>query len=137
MKLSNTSEYALRILSYMARKPELQYSAKSLIDNLKISDKYLRRIMTDLTKAGFVRSIQGREGGYEFAKPTSEITLSAIVETIEGMQKYTGCALGFEKCSDENPCVMHEIWVPVRVGFLAAFTGKTLNDFDFSVNFKF
>ena len=66
MKLSKTSEYALRILSFMAKDSSHLYSAKYLIEKLNISDKYLRRLMTDLCKAGFIKSIQGRDGGYIF-----------------------------------------------------------------------
>ncbi len=40
MKLSNTSEYAIRILSYMAREPEKKYSAKNMIEDLKNLHKY-------------------------------------------------------------------------------------------------
>jgi Rrf2 family protein len=73
MKLSKTSEYALRILSFMARYPDKLYAARHLVEKLKISDKYLRRLMTDLSKAGFIRSRQGREGGCFFAKKISSI----------------------------------------------------------------
>lgn len=58
MKFSKTSEYALRILTYMVKDSTQLYSAKKLIDELKISDKYLRRLMTSLTKAGFIESVQ-------------------------------------------------------------------------------
>ena len=62
MILSKTSEYALRILAFMSKNEDKLYSAKFLVDTLQISDKYLRRLMTDLTKAGFIYSVQGRDG---------------------------------------------------------------------------
>lgn len=68
MKLSKTSEYALRILIFMAKEPEQLYTAKQLVEELNVSDKYLRRLMTDLSKSGFIRSVQGRDGGYMFIK---------------------------------------------------------------------
>lgn len=132
MRLSSTSEYALRILSFMAKEPAKLYSAKYLVDQLKISDKYLRRLMTDLSKAGFIRSIQGREGGYQFAKRLNEIYLSEIIDSVEGMEKYMGCILGFQQCSDENPCVMHASWIHVREKFIETFQTKTLADFNFN-----
>jgi len=132
MRLSNTSEYALRILSFMAKEPEKLYSAKYLVEQLKISDKYLRRLMTDLSKAGFISSVQGREGGYKFAKRLNEIYLSEIIESVEGMEKYMGCVLGFNQCSDENPCVMHATWSKVRAQFVKTFQNKTLADFNFN-----
>ncbi len=132
MKLTKTSEYALRILSFMARKPEELYPARHLVEQLKISDKYLRRLMTDLSKAGFIRSIKGREGGYVFAKNISEIHLSQIIDAVEGMEKYMGCVLGFGECSDDNPCVMHESWLPMREKLMNVLNNKTLADFNYN-----
>lgn len=137
MKLTNTSEYALRILTFMARNPEGLFSAKSLVEKLNISDKYLRRLMTDLAKAGFIYSIQGRDGGYRFAKMPNEIFLSEVIDAVEGMKKYTGCVLGFEKCSDENPCAMHNSWVSVRAEFVKMFTTKTISELDINDVSKF
>ena len=44
MKLGNTSEYAIRILSFMAKNDSQMYFAKFLVVKLSISDKYLRLI---------------------------------------------------------------------------------------------
>ncbi len=114
MKLSKTSEYAIRILSFMAKNETELVSAKYLIDKLKISDKYLRRIMTKLSKAGLINSTQGRDGGYAFAKKSDEIFISQIINAVEDYEKYMGCILGFSECSDSNPCVMHSTWVKTR-----------------------
>ncbi|HAG15455.1 MAG TPA: hypothetical protein DCG69_02880 [Bacteroidales bacterium] len=137
MRLSKTSEYALRILSFMAKEPELLYSAKFLVEKLNISDKYLRRLMTNLTKSGFIRSAQGRDGGYSFAKKLNDIVLADIINSVEGMEKYMGCVLGFDQCSDANPCVMHSTWVNVREKFNETFQNKTLADFNFDEINKF
>jgi len=137
MKLSKTSEYALRILSFMAKEPDKMYSAKFLVEKLKISDKYLRRMMTDLSKAGFIRSIQGRVGGYIFNKQLNKIILADIIDAVEGMDKYCGCVLGFDECSDDNPCIMHNTWVAVREEFSKVFRNKTLADLNFDDINKF
>lgn len=132
MKLSNTAEYALRILIYMGKDVQRLYSAKQLVEALHISDKYLRRLMTDLTKSGIILSVQGRDGGYVIAKKPEDIKLSDIIEAIEGMDKYTGCLLGFENCSDVNPCALHSSLGPIRQEFFRVFTKKTLNDLDYN-----
>jgi len=131
MKLSNTAEYALRILIYMGKDVQRMYSAKQLVDALKISDKYLRRLMTDLTKSGIILSVQGRDGGYVIAKKPEDIKLADIIEAIEGMDKYTGCLLGFENCSDENPCALHSSLGAIRQEFFNVFTKRSLNDLDY------
>ncbi len=121
----------------MARDTEALYTAKYLIVQLNISDKYLRRIMTNLARAGFITSIQGRDGGYRFNKDTGSITLADIIDAAEGMNRYTGCVLGFSKCSDENPCVMHPIWAEIRDQFTLIFRKKTLKDLNFNNIRKF
>jgi len=131
MKLSNTAEYALRILIYMGKDAKRLYSAKQLVEALKISDKYLRRLMTDLAKSGIVTSVQGRDGGYIIAKKLEEIKLADIIQAIEGMDKYTGCLLGFENCSDENPCALHSSLGPIRAEFFSVFTQKSLDDMEY------
>ena len=90
-----------------------------------------------MSKAGFIRSIQGRDGGYVFNKDVSGIRLSEIIDAVEGMDKYMGCVLGFDKCSDENPCVMHKTWSPVRNELINTFKHKTLNDLNFENINKF
>lgn len=132
MKLSNTAEYALRILIYMGKDVQRMYSAKQLVEALKISDKYLRRLMTDLTKSGIILSIQGRDGGYIIAKKPEEVKLADIIEAIEGMDKYTGCLLGFENCSDDNPCALHSSLGAIRQEFFNVFNNKSLNDMNYN-----
>jgi DNA-binding IscR family transcriptional regulator len=53
------------------------------------------------------------------------------------MDKYLGCVLGFDECSDENPCVMHSAWQPVREKLSEIFYKKTLAELDFDNVNKF
>ncbi len=137
MKLNKTTEYALRILIYMAKRPMELYTAGMLVDELKVSDKYLRRIMTDLSKSGFIKSTQGRIGGYSFAKDPSDILLIDIIDAVEGADKLNGCVLGFETCSSTNPCAMHETWSPVRNELNKVFRQTRLSELDFEKILRF
>ncbi|MFV0391569.1 MAG: RrF2 family transcriptional regulator [Paludibacteraceae bacterium] len=114
MILNNTTEYALRILAFMLKEPEKIYTASCLVERLNISDKYLRRIMTDLSKVGFVKSIRGREGGYLFNRNAGEIYVSDVIDSIEGLGKHLACVLGLEYCSSLNPCALHDTFKDVR-----------------------
>ena len=114
MILSKTSQYAIRVLSYMINSDMQVFSAQYLINNLNIPDKYIRQLLTTLSKKGFIKSIHGGEGGYVFAKNANKIYLVDIIDSVEGTDKYTGCLLGFPECSDGNPCTLHQKWAPVR-----------------------
>ncbi len=137
MRLSKTSEYAIRILTYMASDKEKMFNAKEIIQKLKISDKYLRKLMTKLSKADFTKSIQGRNGGYVFNKPISEIYLIDIIDAVEGIESYMGCVLGFDHCSDDNPCIMHSKWKGIRDEFFKVFKNTSLAEFSINEKQKF
>jgi Rrf2 family protein len=128
MRLSKTSEYALRVLSFMINSDTEMFSAKFLIKKLSVPDKYLRRLMTDLRKKGFISSVQGREGGYVFAKGADTIFLSEVIDAVEGMDKYRGCVLGFGKCSDNNPCSLHTKYAPIRNELIRFLSTTTISE---------
>lgn len=110
MNFNKTTSYALKVLSTMAEKPEGMYSAKDLNKKLKIPYPYLRQLLTDLTKHGFVRSIQGRNGGFVFARKINKIYIGDVVGKLEGMDFFEHCIIGLEKCPFDHQCPMHSTW---------------------------
>lgn len=110
MTLSKTTEYALRILTLMVSDTEKMYSSAYLYSKLKIPKKYLQRLLTDLSKNGLIKSVQGRNGGYVFAKKIESIFVSDIIDAVEGFKKEPSCFFGFETCALDAPCVMHDVW---------------------------
>jgi Rrf2 family protein len=121
----------------MAKEPTSLYSAKQLVKELNVSDKYLRRLLTNLSKSGFIRSIQGRDGGYTFQKNINDIFISDIIDSVEGMDNLSDCLLGFEKCSCTNPCAMHYNWHLFRDGLDKLFRETKLSDMDFDKIMRF
>ena len=128
MNLSHTAQYAIRVISYMALKKRALYSASDLIKELKISDKYLRRILTTLSNNDIIKSVQGRYGGFGLYKDLEEISLFDIVKAVDNIEKYFGCVLGFDECSDENPCALHTKWIPLREELLAFLENTNMAD---------
>jgi len=128
MILNKTTEYALSILGYMAVSQGDIFSAEFLHDELKIPRRYLRKLLTDLSKLGFIRSTKGRNGGFVFARPLEEINLAAIIKTVEGTELMGSCLLGHQSCKEEQPCVMHETWLEAKTKLLDALSNTTLYD---------
>ena len=75
MTLSKTTEYALRILTLMAGENEKKFSSLYIHNELKIPKKYLQRLLTDLSKYGLIKSLQGRNGGFILAKKAKKIKI--------------------------------------------------------------
>jgi len=128
MRLSKTSEYALRVLSYMINSDMQVFPAKHLIEKLDVPDQYLRRLMTDMTKSGFIKSIQGREGGYVFAKNATRIFISDVIDAVEGMDRYSGCIMGFSACNEKNPCSLHKSYAQHRNNVISYFKTTSIQE---------
>ena len=79
MNFTKTTEYALRILGYMSLQEAELHTADQLNEHLHIPKKYLQRILTDLTKSGFLKSMKGRNGGFIFERSPDQIFLSEII----------------------------------------------------------
>ncbi len=128
MILSKTSEYALKILSFMATENYTQYSAHLLYDKLSIPKRYGSRLMTKLAKSGFIKSSRGRSGGYVFAKKLEDIYLSDIIDSIEGFENFDKCLIGLYQCDLDNPCPMHDIWAETKQKVIDTLKNTSLAD---------
>lgn len=126
MIFSKSFSYALRILMFMALKPEEIYSAQYLYENLHIHNRYLRRIMTRLGKSGFVKSVRGIKGGIVFQLPIDQIFLSDIIDQFEGMETFDGCIMGVADCKVSPRCTMHLLWDETKQKMLETFSKTSL-----------
>jgi Rrf2 family protein len=128
MKFTRTTEYALRTLVFMARSEHTTYSCSSLHRTLRIPNKYLQRILTDLTKRRLVKSDRGRSGGYRLGRSPSKIFLFQIIDAVEGFQREPICFFGFDSCPLNNPCAMHDVWAQIQQKLVVALTKTRLSD---------
>lgn len=136
MHLSNTSQYAIRILSYIAKYGDDRlYSAKELSDVLNISYKFLTKIMISLVNEKFVTSIKGREGGYKLNKSSSEIRVMDILNTFNEFEKTNQCLLGIGSCNETNKCALHDQWIVPKELIQKMFENSTLDKLE-GENFK-
>jgi len=126
MNFSLTTEYSLRILSFMATSNEDIFSAEFLYSKLKIPRRYLRRLLTDLSKAGFLSGTRGRKGGFVFARDINTIFLSEIIDAMEGTPESNRCILGFSFCVVGNFCVMHDQWIEAQGKITNVLKGTSL-----------
>lgn len=129
MQLSNTSQYAIRILAYIADKKNTQLiNALELADALCMSYKFLTKIMAELVKAGLVTSIRGREGGYKLNRPASEIMVEDVLKLFNDSIKDEQCVLGIGFCNGMCKCALHDQWMEPKLLMQKMFRGSSLQD---------
>jgi Rrf2 family protein len=84
MRLSARADYALRAAIELAAAPDGHVTAEQLAHAQSIPGKFLETILTQLRRAGLVRSQRGPDGGFWLARAASEISLADIIRAIDG-----------------------------------------------------
>jgi len=112
MKISTRGRYALRLMLDLAlNSPDQYVTIKSISERQNISNKYLEQIITALSRAGYVKSIRGAQGGYKLARPAEEYTVGMVLRLIEGSLAPVACMDDTpNKCPRSNDCVTLDIW---------------------------
>ncbi len=115
MKISTKGRYALRLMLDLAINHTGEYiSIKSIAARQDISEKYLEQIITQLNRAGYVRSVRGAQGGYMLVKAPAEYTVGRILRVMEGSLAPVSCAEENETCDKATQCVTQEVWQQIQ-----------------------
>lgn len=127
---SRGCEYALRGLVEMARHPERSFwTVQELADVSETPAPFLAKTFQILVKHGILNSTKGRGGGFSFARQPEKISLLEVVIIIDGPTLSEECALGFDECSERNPCPIHFQWRDIREQIVRALSAKSLLEF--------
>lgn len=94
LKLSRKSDYALVALAELARHADAAepISARQLADQYRLPAALLTNLLKQLHKAELVDSIRGAHGGYRLARDPRRISLSQVIEAVDGPIALAMCA---------------------------------------------
>lgn len=126
MLYSKECSYAIRALTHLARHAERRCLAKEIAQEEEIPYFFLSKILKNLARAGFLRSTKGPRGGFQLARPATEITLYAIREAVDGNDDLDACAVGLAECNATAPCPLHDSFKPLRERIKAYLQSTTL-----------
>jgi Rrf2 family protein len=128
MRLSARADYALRAAVELAATTGDHTTAEQLARAQQIPAKFLEAILTQLRRAGLVRSQRGPEGGFWLAKPASEISLADIIRAVDG--QLVGVRgerpenLGYIGAAEP----LQSVWIALRANERAVLEQVTLAD---------
>src|SRR6185312_572020 len=83
MRLTIYTDYALRILMYLAAKDEAKATVSQIADAYGVSRNHLMKVAYELGVAGFIQTVRGRGGGLRLARAPAQIGLGDVVRRTE------------------------------------------------------
>jgi Rrf2 family nitric oxide-sensitive transcriptional repressor len=124
MKLTRYSDYALRVLTYLASHDDRLASIREIAARYRISENHLMKVVHDLGRAGFIATTRGRGGGIRLARPASQIVLGQVVRHTEDSFDLVDCG----SCLIAPACGATAVLKEATDAFLAVLDRYTLAD---------
>ena len=129
MLISTKGRYALRLMLDLAIHSEgSAVPLRDVAQRQEISDKYLEQIVTQLSRAGLVRSVRGAGGGYLLTRTPEGYTVGEILRVLEGSLAPVSCADGVGCCERADRCVTVEVWREIQAAVDGVVDHLTLAD---------
>lgn len=111
LKLSRMTDYAVVVLSQMARHQSDCLTAQDLTEMTALPQPTVAKVLKLLAKASVVESRRGTLGGYVLDRSADEVTVAEIIAAIDGPVALTACVDGHEgDCTVEALCPMRGRW---------------------------
>ena len=128
MKLSTKGRYGVKAMVDLA----INYggspvSIKSISQRQNISEYYLEQLFSSLRKAKLIKSIRGAQGGYILNRQPEDITVSDIIEVLEGPIEISDCLDGVT-CNNVDCCATRLLWKKIKTSIDEVTNSVTLKD---------
>jgi Rrf2 family protein len=112
----------------MIAKSENHVNVNTLAEEMGASRNHLAKVLQQLVKFNYLKSVRGPNGGFKMNKPPAEISILNIYEAIEGKIETPECPLDRPICPFDK-CLMGGLIKDVTLQFKAYFEEQTLDKY--------
>lgn len=129
MRLTIYTDFSLRLLMYLALKPDRLATIKEVATSYSISRTHLMKVAHQLGVMGFVGTVRGKGGGLRLARAAATITVGEIVRRTEPDMALVPCLAPISAVCPITPaCELRHAIEAARVAFLEVLDRYTLDD---------
>lgn len=129
MRLTNYTDYSLRVLIYLAVKPTKDKSTITEINEAyNISRNHLTKVIHQLGQIGLIETTRGRGGGMTLAKDPADIKIGEVVRETEEDFRIVECFGACNKCVITPACELKNVLEEALRAYLAVLDNYTLAD---------
>lgn len=99
LRFSKKVEYALISLMHMGQQSNGDLTtSRELARAFNIPQEVIGKVLQSLAKKGYITSVQGVKGGYQLSDALTGISLSGVIEAVDGPVRVVGCLDGGREC---------------------------------------
>lgn len=94
MVVSQTAEYALRAVVWLAQRPGVPQTTQQLAAGTHVSSSYLPKVLQPLGRVGIISSQRGIKGGYSLNRDPEGLSVLDVVSCVDPIKRISECPLG-------------------------------------------
>lgn len=129
MRLTMYTDYALRLLMFLALEPDNLATIQEAAAAYGISRNHLMKVAQELGRAGFVETVRGRGGGLRLGRKASEIKVGDVVRATEEDFRIVECFdPGRNRCVITGPCRLRGVLREALEAYLTVLDRYTVAD---------
>ncbi len=128
MRLTTLSDYALRVLMYAAAENDRLITIEETSSVYDISKAHLMKVVNILTRAGYLKSVRGRSGGFMLAIAPEKINLGDVVRETEPDFALVECFATGNRCVLTKKCKLANVLNEALSSFVGTLDKYTLAD---------
>lgn len=131
MRLSSYTDYALRVLMYLAVRQEGLPTISDIAQVYGISKNHLMKVVHDLGRGGYVETVRGRNGGLRLGRPAEQIRIGDVIRYTEEDMAIVDCMGALKDtsvCRLSPACNLRTALHEALQAFLAVLDDYTLAD---------
>ena len=126
MHLTAFTDYAFRVLIYLALDPERRSTIYDIAESYDVSKNHLMKVANQLTRAGLVTASRGPGGGLMLAKSPDEITVGEVVRLAEDNFDIVECFGSDGQCTITPACTLRSVLGESLEAFFGVLDGYSL-----------
>lgn len=129
MRLSEYTDYTLRVLMYCAGHRERLVTVNELAEQHGLSKNHLMKVVNDLARQGLVETLRGRGGGLRLLKEPGDIRIGDVVRASETDFRLVECFDPLTNtCTLTPSCRLKHVFNDALKGYFKALDSATLAD---------
>lgn len=128
MRLTQLTDYAMRLLIYLAQHPQRLCTIAEVAGSYRISEAHLMKVTHQLGRAGWIATTRGNGGGIRLAREPHDIVVGDVVRSMEPDFFVVECFSAGNSCMLTGTCKLTGVMDGALRSFMQYLNGHTLAD---------
>jgi Rrf2 family nitric oxide-sensitive transcriptional repressor len=128
MRLTRFTDYSLRVLIYLGLQQDGRVTIREISDAYEISRNHLMKVVSNLSRLGYIEARRGPGGGINLARPAQDINLADVICDMEEDLDLVECFCPTGRCAITPACRLRGLLQNALEAYLQSLRAHTLED---------